>query len=404
MKALSGRRVFAILVVVYLALIFFNPQNAPQKKAESWVGVPDRVYGDGYLYHLLTKNIVEEGRLHVVENTSMLYDATGLSLGVGDRVYVTPSPAISFLAAPFYALLGFFGYYLMNALLGLLTCYVIYRMCCLYATEPVAARTTLYFGVGTMTLTYSQVFYSDILSAALAAGAYYLMLKGVKVGSSWRIIYAGALAGVMPLTRPTLLIMVAVYGAYILHETRRLLPLYVLGFLLTAWTYPAYNTLCFGGPLETGYGSQLRIVDGEIETVDLNSPGRWGKNPLVSAPALTIVLLTTNPVLLVSIAGLTKERRSEFNVLVACFLLLALAYGMRYDSVGGWSWSWRFMLPLVPLAALPAAVAHGRYVDGKTVKLLFMISAYMTLLSLAPIAWHIMSGTPLVQAAQASVI
>ena len=203
----------------------------------------------------------------------------------------------------------------------------------------------------------------------------------------------------MPLAKPTLILIAFVFVFYVAYRRGgRCALVFTVGFLLTAWILVLYNTVCFGGPFRTGYESGLHLVGGEVRVFDLTSRPFMSNNLLKTVPGLTLILLLTQPVLAASAVGLVKDRRGELVVISASFIILLLAYGIRFDSIGGWCWSWRYMLPLIPLLALPAAIAYDRgFVSEKTVWCLFTVSLYLTLLSHAPITWHIFTGSPFVK-------
>jgi len=401
MGLLNGRRVLIIILAVYLASIFYNPQDIRQhRKSTSLIGPPTLFYGDGYRYYQLTKTIVESGRLSVYDNISVIDHPIVLSSGVGGKIYIPFEPGLSFLAVPFYMLLGPAGLYLMNTLLGFLTCCIIFLTSRLYVSEKAASYTTLFFGLGSAILTYSEVFYSDILSAALVAGAFYLLLKHMKTGGRTEIISAGLLCGILPLTKPTLILVTLAFLAYVCYfRSVKSGALLLLGFTLTVWIYFAYNTFCFGSPLATGYDSITDVIDGRTVILDLNSPQYWRNNPIKTIPLLTAIMVFTSPVLLISAVGLIKTKSRESLLVVIIFAALALTYGFRHDSIGGWCWGWRLMLPLVPLLALPAAHAIERkLLSERVLWIIFYLSLYLTLLSLAPVAWHVQTRTTLVEA------
>jgi len=386
-----GRHVLAMIAAAYFLAVFFSPQGISyQRKADSLLGVPSHVFGDGFYHHLLAKSIAEKGVLYVAEKPADVLEYTklrgGFSLGKDGMVYITALPGISLLAAPFYRVFGIPGYYLLNALLGVVTCWFVYRTCRLHVNEDAAAKTTLFFGLGTIIFTYSQYFYSDILSCALLAGSFYHLLRGQPVIS-------GLLAGLLLITKAPLALAAVVFCTYLFSKGGwRKHAFFAAGFALTAWTFFAYNILCFGGPFATGYGSELHVVDGVQNAINVNSLDYWGKNPLKTVPLYTLVLVLTNPLLIVSAAGLRRWGDVE-RVLAALFIVFALVYGVRSDGIGGWCWSWRFMLPMTALAALPAAKAvEERLVPDRWIWALFYLSVYLCLLSLAPVGWHIQTN------------
>jgi hypothetical protein len=407
----DGRRVLLLILVLYAGVVFISPQSVQyQRKAETLIGIPSGVWGDGYIQNLLTRAIVEHQRLYVADDPSdvaaIIAERGGFSLGVGGKVYITALPAAALLAVPFYLLMGVMGYYVMDVALGFITCVLVYKTCRLYFSEEASSDTTLFFALGTMIFTYSEVFYPDILSAALVMGSFYALLYSLRKGSLAAILASGMLAGLLPISKTTLAPAAALFAIYALRRANmRHAIVFVAGFALCAWTYPAYNILCFGSPFASGYGSELHMVGGKPQPIDVNGMAYWMNNPLKTIPILSFILVLTNPLLLISALGLRRLPKDEARLIISLYCLIALIYGLRSDSIGGLSWSWRFMLPMVPPLALPAACAlEARLLPRRIEWTLFYLSFYITILSLAPIAWHILAQTPLVEAVNYKIV
>ncbi|MFH1055094.1 MAG: glycosyltransferase family 39 protein [Candidatus Altiarchaeota archaeon] len=402
MEFSSDRRVLIFILFVYVAFMFYSPQNiSHHRKAEWWVGVPTSFYGDGQRYYQLTREIADNGRLNVFDDVSGLKNPISLSRGVGGRVYITHSPGLSFLGVPFYILLREPGLYLLNVLLGWLTCVFIYYTCELYVTKDSAAKTTMFFGLGTMMFTYSEVFYADILSAALVSGSFYFMLRYSKLGGLRHMVYSGLLAGLMPLSKPTLVslaFVLALYAAY--KRGFKAVGFFALGFILLGWVFIAYNMVCFGMPFMTGYNTTLQSLNGELTLIDHTSSYFWSNNLMKTVPLMVLILVMTQPIVLASVVGILKEKRDENSVVAISVVILLLIYGRFFSPLGTWCWSVRYLLPALPLLALPFSFSYEReLVPHYLVWALFYISLLLTILSLAPAVWHAFSGMSLVEMA-----
>ena len=360
------------------------------------MGLPSHFYSDGYRYAHLAKTLAETGRLYVYNDISSIDTPFGLSLGSGGRVFIKYEPGLSFLGVPFYLVFGGFGLYIMNALLGFLCCLLIYRTCRLYVSDDAAAHTTLIFGLGTTIFTYSVVFFSEILSAALVLGAFYLLLKNPDERRGIYLIGSGMLAGLLPLTKPTLAIMSLIF---LLWELQRgglkSCLIFSVGMASTVWIFFAYNLLCFGSIMDTGYGSVISGVGGRLEVSDLTSTIFRQGNLLMTVPRMVLVLIITQPVLAVSAMGLAKNKNKESTLIIAFLVALHLVYGMTSDPLGLWCWGSRYLVPVVGLLAVPFAVAYDReYVPPNVVLVLSYVSFILTLFSLTPFSWEVFTKLP----------
>jgi hypothetical protein len=401
MVILNGRRVLLIIIAFYLASIFYNPQDISQhRKSSSLIGVPDRFYGDGYRYYQLSKTIVEKGRLNIYDSPSVLDVPVSLSLGFDDRVYITFGPGMSLLAVPFYLILGGPGLYLMSALLGIITCYFIYLTCRMYASEDAASHATLFLGLGSGIYTYSQVFYSEILSAALVSGSYYLLLRSFNLKDQRSLLISGLLAGLLPLTKPTLALLALVFLAYALSRGgRRSAMIFACGLLASVWIFGAYNMLCFGSPLRTGYASVLQSVGGKVAVLDFTSGAYWRNDPFKTIPLMVLFFIITQPIVALSIPGLLKVRDNIPALTLVSFALLLLAYGFYDTPLGGWTWGSRYLLSLTGLLAVPLArVYEGRMIRPGIIQVVFYSSILLAILGAHPLMWHFFTQLPWVQA------
>jgi hypothetical protein len=376
-RYLSARQTLALVAAVYVFLIFFNPQNVKhQRNADSLLDIPDLFWGDGFRYYQLTEAIAKKSRLYIYEGVGDIDGPVSLALGRDSRVYISQSPGLSFLGVPFYIALGKPGLYLMNALLGLCVCGVIYLICRLSYDTGVSAKATLFLGLGTMTVTYSHVFYADILCALLVAAAYYLTLKNIRFGGGANLFMAGLLCGLLPLAKTSLAVSAVAFGLWILLKRGfGGLTVFLLGACLTGWVFFAYNVACFGGPLKTGFSSRLHSVGGVVRAFDMGGIESFQNNLFKTVPGLVFFLFLTQPI------------------------LLLILYGLWCSPTGAFSWGPRLLLPVIPLMAHPLAanLKNQGIRQARITWVIFAVSAYISLLSLSMLSWHIVSGSPLVE-------
>jgi hypothetical protein len=117
------------------------------------------------------------------------------------------------LSAPFYALLGMAGLYLLPLGGALLACWLAYR---LSLAAGAAARVAWWAipltGLCTPVGFYGWVYFEHTLAAALVAGATLLALRGLAGGRGRSLAGAGALLGAAIYLRSELYVLVLVFG------------------------------------------------------------------------------------------------------------------------------------------------------------------------------------------------
>ena len=400
-SGLKRRHFLWIILFVYLASLLFHSQMASQRRADEQFGLPKYVFGDGQYYILLTYTLLNQHRLYIYDGRGSIRNTlmeSAFSLGRDGRVYITFSPLYSVVLAPAYAIAGILGAYILNALIGVATCYFIYKTCRLFVSEESAVDTTLLFAFGTIIFTYSQVIYAEDMTALLTIASFYFAAKYEKDGGKPRLVCSGLLSGALLLAKPSLAIVplsIAVYHAY--KNRLKDMPFLVAPMALAALIYLGLNAASFGSPLKTGYSSEIIIRGAERTTVDHGDARFWSNNPLRTAPLIILLLVATQPILAVSILGMIKNMRADetkYAALTTAVLLLALS--LRYNPLGYWCWSTRLLTPVIPLLAIPFALAYEKkQVGGGVVLTLAVISVALTLFSLAPISWHLFTQLPI---------
>ncbi|MGC9335983.1 MAG: ArnT family glycosyltransferase [Anaerolineae bacterium] len=244
----------------------------------------------------------------------------------------------------------------ITALTGLLVFLLLRR---LNYGRGVALAATLAFGLGTMAWPYARYLFSESLAGlGLMASAYFL-LHHRDEASPWSLVLAGAGLAVALLARLNNAIMAPFLGlallAYLYQQhgqawRRYLRPVILFGLpvlaalLITGW----YNWARFGSPLTTGYLPEETFSTPFLEGLYglLLSPGRG--------------LLWYNPLLFAALLGwvpFLRKHRTEALLAGAVVLSNAAFYASWFLWWAGHAWGPRFLVSVLPFAALPLAGA-----------------------------------------------
>jgi hypothetical protein len=240
-----------------------------------------------------------------------------------------------------------------------------------------AAALTL--AVGTMVLPFSTLYFSHILSAALAFGAFALTWRE-RAGPSRprRLAVAGLLAGLAVVCEYPLAIAALIVGLYAISRrvsfaarVRRAAG-YGTGILAGVGPLLAYQWWAFGSPLHMSYANA--VADSGFsghDVLGLNDGGFFGVTAPRIVDGLSLLvggrgLLTLAPVLVVAIAGvIVLHREGRHRAETRTVIAIAVAY-LLYNAgywlpFGGGSPGPRFLIPILPFIALGLGIAWRRW-------------------------------------------
>ena len=226
---------------------------------------------------------------------------------------------------------------------------------------------TALLGAGTAFLPYATVLYSHALVAGalfVAFGLLYLYSRGRIRG--WAAPVAGLVLGLAFFTEYTValvIIVVGLYGLWTLRRSRAGIVGFAVAAALPVIGLFAYNFAAFGSPLDTGYSHDFCWSAAQ-------GAGFAGFTYPKLGPLWDLTLGTYRglffgaPFLLLAAPGAyVMWRRGmglEAAVCLSCSLLIILAISAYWGWNGGSVDGPRYLVPIVPFLAFPAALFLDR--------------------------------------------
>jgi hypothetical protein len=236
---------------------------------------------------------------------------------------------------------------------------------------------------------YAKTFFSEPLAGLFLLGALWALIRaGADNPPKERmwLFAAGLCLGVSALTRVAHLALVLPFFAAILvaggsRERRepgssnlRARAFRVvwasLGIAIPVLVIAGYNAARFGSPFETGYGDKAAAF---------TNPFWEGFAGLLVSPGRG--MLWYFPWVVPAVWGLHRLARQSRAAAVfagGAFLALLLLYSRWFMWEGGWCFGPRFLVPVMPLLAVPAALAiHGAW-QRPAAKRLFALVCFIS--------------------------
>jgi len=235
-------------------------------------------------------------------------------------------------------------------------------------TTLVALLAVFGWVLGTNAFAYATLFYAHQLAASLLVLAVAgIRAAGREAAPRWYAFGAGCATGLAVISEYPVAVLALGLGCYGLATlgVRRMLP-FVLGALIPVLLLCAYNTSCFGDPLHLGYQSLADQAFADAIASDFLG---------FSAPRLGIIgellvfeyrgLLPLSPFLVLAAPGMWWMIRDRalrpIGILCATafagFVLLMSGY---HFWSGGAAMGPRYLIPVLPFAIVPVAVAIDR--------------------------------------------
>jgi hypothetical protein len=306
------------------------------------------------------ESIVTRGKLDVPQEPGTFpgadgrfYSKYGLGLALAFVPEVAAAHAAARVAHQSEPELAAFFISFLNVPFALLILWTFSRLLRRFGVrEPTITLLVVALGLGTLVWRYAVYDFSEEMQAALLLLAVDGVTRNTKRGS----IGAGAALAALIIVKVVHVIFVPIFLVYefarsegsVVRRARSTAAL-AIPAMCGVLVLLILNAVRFGNPLVSGYGS-----DGHDFAVN--------RLPF-TVPALLVSLdkglFVFCPVLLVGLLGwpeFARTRRPEallFGALIVGNLLINAAFG---GWRGGWSWGPRYLVPVVPLWLLPAAL------------------------------------------------
>ena len=327
------------------------------------VYVPAPVSADGKAILAVGATLVQHGRLDmdvIGASDSLLPPFARLgAIGVDGALYAKKGPAPSLAVVPLITLARAVPWLpvratamLLNPLVTVAVALLLYTLVRWLGFRPrTALIVSLLYGLATMAIVYVKTLFGEPLTALAVLASVAAAIRYQEQRTDVWPLAAGAALAVAVGTNTLYVVLVPIIAGCLLADRvnplapRRAALLFALPLILAGAGLLIYNAARFGSPLVSGY----HFDQGEGFSEPL-LPGVWGL-----LFGMFRGLFPYNPLLLLAIPGwLMLRRRAPRLAWTALALSAAQVIGFAswWSWHGGIVWGPRFMLPVVPLAAL----------------------------------------------------
>jgi hypothetical protein len=350
--------VFCACLLFYLVIYLLVPTGK---------GMLTKTSGDEPHYLIISESILRDGDLSLVNNyASKSYQKDGyfradlephLTSGRGGRLVPWHPVFLSLVILPGFALAGYHGAGVTMILFMSLSALFVFLILKRFASERQSALVTLFFFFTYPVLAYSFRIYPEVVTVFLLSLGIWACIRFRESGKTAYLLLAGVCAALFPLLHSKFILLtlgVALLAVLVARDRIRqffyfLAPVAVALVVLVLWTYYLYGPNIVRGLTMTGEAGRFFGKTSFWGIFGLYIDRVWG-------------LLPYAPLYLLFLAGVPLPReRSDFKkwwvFIPATVLVYTLVMGSFKEWHGGASPVPRYLIPLVPLLVMCAALA-----------------------------------------------
>lgn len=321
---------------------------------------------------------------------------------ISNRYYITFPFTFPLLTAPFYAVLGFRGFYVVPLISTWIIWFSFYRLCQFFQLgviiTSVALATLIFASPLSM---YSAMYWEHTLAVALAfSGLVIIFSKGRQSFSTKDAVTSGVLIGLAVWFRPEFLVLVAILILLVVASFKIKLELleiitnkkliFLASMITSILCFFVINQLIYSHPLGA---HALQVVEAFSPRTRLVNAQKFfiimGNSLLKYFPVTYFIVIFVGLSVFSNVIKLTTEMR---QILLISILFVSLV-PILLPSDGGKQWGPRFLLILIPLLNILAILTLQFTLSIKKLGLRYFSSALFAALFVVGFHLNTYSGT-----------
>nr|WP_242040463.1 hypothetical protein [Anabaena subtropica] len=283
------------------------------------------------------------------------------SYKISNRYFITFPFTFPLVTAPFHALFGYRGFYIVPLLSTWLIWFNFYRVCQFFKTSLLATSLGLATLIFASPLTmYSAMYWEHTLAVSLAFGGLAMILtKGQKTFTKKDAVTSGILVGLSVWFRPEFLALVAILIPLIIVSYRFKLSyinfidkhktIFIVSLIATVSCFFIINKLIYSHPLGAHALQVVEEFSWQQRLLSANKIfGRLWKSFREHFPIIYFIIIFTGLSELYQAIKQTDVMKKIAVISIPFIILVPILL----PSDGGKQWGPRFLLILIPLLSL----------------------------------------------------
>jgi hypothetical protein len=375
-EAAISSDVFKIIVLLFI-LYMITVKTMPVSDTQSSNWMPWLILRKGTLgFNYMTKNLSDY--IYFPHNGTLFTTVPPGSSLLALPVYLIPS---LFISHPTDFAMQLLGKVSAAAMMAVAAAFIYLAARRLWDRRAARILTIVFaLGTGVFSMASQQLINFTGSLLCLSVGVYLLVRGNSKKGYLLGAGFAFAFAG---LCQPINLLILAVFGLYVLRRRFRDVYTYALGALAPVLFLLAYNWHCFGSPLKNGepFGFGFMLTGSWAQAVKvpysrfIQTPIYKGLPGQLISPSRGIFFFS--PILLFAFYGLYLVWRKKTDSILVYGLLACvpplIVSGMWTDWIGGNSYGYRITLSAIPFLVLALGPTIREVWASKALKIIFIV-------------------------------